>query len=107
MTAYMLNMTVHSIMYSYYFASIYIKDFDKIISIKKSITIIQMVSTVWFPFVVSFVDTLRNKLIWTDFELHTRIHYAKHLQCVRCSTFRCNSRSFCSTASERSRRTAA
>jgi len=43
LTPYMLNMIVHSIMYSYYFASIYIKDFDKIIGIKKSITIMQMV----------------------------------------------------------------
>lgn len=48
LTSYMLNMTVHSIMYSYYFASIYIKDFDKIIGIKKSITIMQMVSGVVF-----------------------------------------------------------
>lgn len=44
LTSYTLNMIVHSIMYSYYFASIYIKDFDKIISVKKSITIMQMVS---------------------------------------------------------------
>lgn len=43
MTTYTLNMIVHSIMYSYYFASIYIKDFDKVISLKKSITIMQMV----------------------------------------------------------------
>jgi hypothetical protein len=39
-----LNMTVHSVMYSYYFASLFIKDFNKIASIKKSITAMQMVS---------------------------------------------------------------
>jgi len=43
MTPFMLNMIVHTIMYSYYFASIYIKDFEKIMGIKRSITIMQMV----------------------------------------------------------------
>jgi GNS1/SUR4 family len=44
LTSYTLNMIVHSIMYSYYFASIYIKDIDKVLSVKKAITIMQMVS---------------------------------------------------------------
>lgn len=43
-TLYTLNMIVHSVMYSYYLASIYVKDLDKIVSVKKSITIMQMVS---------------------------------------------------------------
>lgn len=46
LTTYTLNMIVHSIMYSYYFASIYMKNLDKFISVKKSITIMQMVSVV-------------------------------------------------------------
>lgn len=44
LTPYTLNMFVHAIMYSYYLASIYVKDFDKIIAVKKAITTIQMVS---------------------------------------------------------------
>lgn len=43
-TLYTLNMIVHSVMYSYYLASIYVRDLDKIVSVKKSITIMQMVS---------------------------------------------------------------
>lgn len=45
MTCYTLNMIIHSIMYSYYFVSIFFKDFDKIIGVKKSITIMQMVGS--------------------------------------------------------------
>lgn len=44
MTPYTLNMMVHAVMYSYYFASIFIKDLDKVADVKKSITIMQMVS---------------------------------------------------------------
>lgn len=61
MTPYTLNMFVHSIMYSYYLASIYIKDFDKIISIKKSITTIQMVSLVLLCS-VTLVDKLAQRI---------------------------------------------
>lgn len=50
MTPYTLNMMVHAVMYSYYFASIYIKDLDKFSNLKKSITIMQMVSASPFAF---------------------------------------------------------
>lgn len=41
---YTLNMIVHTVMYSYYFVSLFTKSIHKIIAIKKSITIMQMVS---------------------------------------------------------------
>ena len=41
---YTLNMIVHTVMYSYYFVSLFTKSIDKIIAVKKSITIMQMVS---------------------------------------------------------------
>lgn len=43
MTIYTLNMFVHTVMYSYYFASLFIGE-NKFVFIKKSITIMQMVS---------------------------------------------------------------
>lgn len=64
LTAYTLNMIVHSIMYSYYFASLFIKDFDKIISIKKSITIMQMVSELnKLIFAVTFARCTRKRAV--------------------------------------------
>lgn len=72
LTPYMLNMIVHSIMYSYYFSSIFIKDLDKIMNIKKSITIMQMVSLAYV-----FCGRI-NKLVCTvNCTLH---HYAKRLK---------------------------
>ena len=41
---------------SYYFASVYIKNFDKIIGVKKSITIMQMVSWFWITPPIKFTD---------------------------------------------------
>ncbi|CRK98252.1 CLUMA_CG011614, isoform A [Clunio marinus] len=54
LTPYTLNMIVHAVMYSYYLASIFISDFDKIISVKKSITIMQMVQ-----FILILFNTVR------------------------------------------------
>lgn len=67
LTSYTLNMIVHSIMYSYYFASIYIQDIDKVIAFKKSITIMQMVSDVKEPnaFVAASAFDFRTRLIAT------------------------------------------
>lgn len=45
LTCFMLNMIVHTVMYSYYFASLFV-DEKRMLNIKKSITIMQMVSAI-------------------------------------------------------------
>lgn len=72
LTAYTLNMIVHSIMYSYYFASIYIKDFDKVIAYKKSITIMQMVSDMLeLP---AWIHKIIGRKFWTRKPTHFSLH---------------------------------
>lgn len=69
---------VHAVMYSYYFASIFIKDLDKVADVKKSITIMQMVSahSKAFAFRWHWRSVKLNKLIRLP---HTRNHYASQL----------------------------
>lgn len=43
MATYSLNMFIHAIMYSYYFASLFMRE-NQFVAVKKVITIMQMVS---------------------------------------------------------------